>query len=71
MQLFMRTVLNIQTDTADKLNLLIRVAEEMGMEVEQELAIDLVALASQDSLAEAWNSPEDAHWDKVATHVKK
>ena len=67
----MKTVLNIEADTADKLNLLIRVAEEMGIIVEPATAVDPVTLASQDSLAEAWNSPEDTHWDEALASLKK
>ena len=67
----MKTVLNIEADTADKLNLLIRIAEEMGIVVEPSTAVDSVTVASQDSLAEAWNSPEDAHWDEALARLNK
>ena len=67
----MKALLNIETDTADKLALLIRVAEEMGMGVEQAYPNDPFTLASQSSLTEAWDSPEDSHWDEAFAHLKK
>lgn len=67
----MKTVLSIVTETADKIDLLIRVAEEMGLKVERKNTDDLSFLVSEASLAEAWNSPEDARWDDAFANLKK
>lgn len=67
----MKTVLSIVTETEDKIELLIRVAEEMGLQVERKNTNDLSFLVSEASLAEAWNSSEDARWDEAFAHLKK
>ncbi len=67
----MKTLLSIETDTSDKLNLLIRVAEEMGMDVKTNLEIDPITLASESSLAEDWISPEDERWNELFPNQKK
>ena len=67
----MKTVLSIITETSDKVDLLIRVAEEMGLNVEVKDTADPYFLLSEASLAEEWNSPEDARWDEVFAHLKK
>ena len=67
----MKALLSIETETAEKLNLLMRVAEEMGMAVEAKAEIDPLTLISEGSLAEDWNSPEDERWDESFAHLKK
>lgn len=67
----MRTHLTIDADSEDKLRLLIRVAEEMGLEITSREVADEYTLISESSLAEDWNSPEDARWDEVYAHLKK
>jgi hypothetical protein len=67
----MKTVLSIVTETEDKIDLLIRVAEEMGLKVERKNTKDISFLVSEASLAEAWNSPEDTRWDEAFAHLKK
>ena len=58
----MKATLNVEAESQDQLQLLIRVAEEMGM---------AITLISEKSLAEDWLSSEDAHWDEVYAHLKK
>lgn len=67
----MKTVLSIVTETSDKVELLIRVAEEMGLKVERKDTEKPYFLVSEASLAEAWDSPEDARWDNAFAHLKK
>ena len=55
----MKATLNIEANTEDKLKLLIRVAEEMGMEVKTSALIDEYSAVSESTLAEDWDSPED------------
>jgi hypothetical protein len=67
----MKATLNIEANNEDKLRLLIRVAEEMGMQVKTTQAVDDVSIASENVLAEDWDSPEDARWDELYAHLKK
>ena len=67
----MKATLNIETDNQDKLQLLIRVAEEMGIAVNASPLADEVTAISEASLAEDWLSPEDARWDEVYAHLNK
>lgn len=68
----MKAVLNIDADEAEKIDLLVRIAEEMGLRVVRRNLVDeLNFLVSEPSLAEAWNSPEEARWDDGFRHVKK
>ncbi len=67
----MKATLKVETETEDKLNLLIRIAEEMGMSVNTDLAADEITTVSESVLAEDWNSPEDARWDEMYAHLKK
>ena len=67
----MKATLKIEAITEDKLRLLIRVAEEMGMEVQASSLIDEYTVISEPALAEDWNSPEDARWDVAYAHLKK
>lgn len=60
----MKATLQIEADTEDKLRLLIRVAEEMGIEVKSNLLVDPCTAICESSLAKDWDSPEDARWDK-------
>lgn len=66
----MKATLKIETNTEDKLRLLIRVAEEMGMEVKESSTVDEYSVVSENVLAEDWNSPEDERWDEVYAHLK-
>lgn len=68
----MKALLTIDTDKTDKIDLLVRIAVEMGLKVERTtVADDLSFLISEPSLAEAWNSPEDARWDEAFSHLKR
>ena len=67
----MKATLNIEANTEDKLKLLIRVAEEMGMEVKTSALIDEYSAISESTLAEDWDSPEDKRWDELYAHLKK
>jgi hypothetical protein len=67
----MRANLTIEADNEDKVRLLIRIAEEMGLEVTSRPLADEYTLVSEPSLAEDWNSPEDERWDDVYAHLKK
>ncbi len=67
----MKATLRIEAETEEKLRLLIRVAEEMGMEVQANTIVDSYSIASEPSLAEDWDSPEDARWDEQYAHLKK
>lgn len=68
----MKTVLSIVSDSEDKVDLLVRIAEEMGLTVERKILEDEMSfLVSEPSLAEAWNSPEDAKWDEAFRHLRK
>ena len=66
----MKTTLTIEADSEAKLQLLIRVAEEMGMDVKASLLDEYMAV-SENILAEDLNSPEDNRWDEVYAHLKK
>lgn len=67
----MKIMLTIETENSDKLILLMRVAEEMGMLVESKSEIDPFTLIAEKALAESWNSPEDTAWDKAYAHLKR
>ena len=67
----MKATLNVEAESQDQLQLLIRVAEEMGMAVQANRLMDEVTLISEKSLAEDWLSTEDARWDEVYAHFKK
>ena len=67
----MKATLKIEADTEDKLQLLIRVAEEMGIAVKSSTLVDECTAVSESVLAEDWDSPEDARWDEVFAHLKK
>ncbi len=67
----MKATLNIEADNQDKLQLLIRVAEEMGIAVNASPFVDEVTVLSEAALADDWLSPEDARWDEVYAHLKK
>jgi len=67
----MKTLLSIETDKEDKLNLLLQVAKEMGMTVEKSPSIDSYSIVSENSLGEVWNSEEDGQWDKLFPRLKK
>lgn len=67
----MKATLKIEADNEDKLRLLIRVAEEMGIAVNANPLLDEYTVISENSLAEDWNSPEDARWDMAYAHLKK
>ena len=67
----MKATLKIEADTEDKLRLLIRVAEEMGIAVNASPLVDEYTVISETSLAEDWSSPEDARWDIAYAHLKK
>lgn len=61
----MKATILIETDSAEKLTLLIRVAREMGITIIPKFPVDEVTVVSEPSLAEAWKSKEDARWDKL------
>lgn len=68
----MKTILSIESDTTEKLELLIRIAEEMGMTVETfSKEVEPYTLVSEEALAEDWNSPADDRWDEVFAHLEK
>jgi hypothetical protein len=67
----MKATLNIEANNEDKLRLLIRVAEEMGMQVKTTRAKKDFSRVSENVLAEDWNSLEDARWDELYAHLKK
>lgn len=67
----MQSIITITQGDRDKIELLVRVAEEMGLTVNVSNTIDPYTIASEASLAEDWNSPEDARWDEVFAHLKK
>ena len=67
----MKATLKIEADTEDKLQLLIRVAEEMGIAVKSSTLVDEYTAVSESVLAEDWDSPEDARWDEAYAHLKK
>jgi hypothetical protein len=61
----MKTTIVITNDSKEKIELLIKVAKEMGITVESVPPVDEVTVVSEPSLAEAWNSKEDERWDKL------
>jgi hypothetical protein len=67
----MRANITIEANSEDKVRLLIRIAEEMGLEVTSHSLADENTLVSEPSLAEDWNSPEDERWDVAYAHLKK
>lgn len=67
----MKATLKIEADNADKLHLLIRVAEEMGIAIKATSEQDDLTAVSELSLATEWNSTEDDRWDEVYAHLKK
>ena len=67
----MKANLTIQSVNEDKVRLLIRIAEEMGLEVTSHSLVDEYTLVSESALAEDWNSPEDERWDEAYAHLKK
>ena len=69
--IIMKTTLTIEADSEAKLQLLIRVAEEMGMAINSNPLPDECTIVSESVLAEDWNSPEDERWDEMYAHLKK
>ena len=67
----MKATLNIEANSEDKLRLLIRVAEEMGIQVKTTESVDEFTKVSESVLAQDWDSPEDARWDELYAHLKK
>ncbi|MBX2899270.1 MAG: hypothetical protein KF775_06455 [Cyclobacteriaceae bacterium] len=67
----MKAVLRIESESNEKLQLLARLAEEMGMNVSAGGREDEFTLISEESLAEDWNSPEDEQWDTAYSYLKK
>lgn len=61
----MKTTIFIETDSPEKLALLIKVAREMGITVVPQYPVDEVTIVSEPSLGEAWNSKEDKRWDEL------
>ena len=61
----MKTTIVVSNSSKEKIELLIKVAREMGITVEAMPAVDEVTIVSEPSLSEAWNSKEDERWDKA------
>ena len=68
----MKATLTFETETVEKINLIIRLALEMNIKVHEgskeikEYANDLgLTIASEPSLSEAWDSEEDTQWDTL------
>lgn len=57
-----------------KIDLLITIAHEMGISVintgDYKIATDEITQVSEPSLSEAWDSEEDARWDKLYQETK-
>jgi len=68
----MKTTLTFETVSEEKLNLLIRIAAEMGItvmpdkqEIKSYIEDDSISIVSEPALGEAWDSPEDDRWDEL------
>ena len=61
----MKAKIIIESGSKRKVELLIKVAEEMGLTVKPDFPIDEITVVSEPSLKEAWNSKEDERWDKL------
>jgi hypothetical protein len=66
----MKTKLEIETNSPDKILLLIKVAKEMGIDIKEtgnnyHSVNDEVSIVSEPSLSEAWLSKEDERWDNL------
>ncbi len=67
----MKTILSIESDSKDKLNLLIKLAREMGMTVETSSeAENMYSMVSESALSKDWDSQEDKRWDEAFAHLK-
>ncbi|MFZ5971200.1 MAG: hypothetical protein ACOYXA_06380 [Bacteroidota bacterium] len=67
----MRATLEVEAETIEKIKLLVRVAEEMGIDVKTGTVTDEFDLVSSDALAEDWESPEDSRWDALFENLRK
>jgi hypothetical protein len=65
----METVV-LKSSSRSKINLLLQIARELNISIvrkkgKRKNSADETTMLSEESLAEAWNSPEDERWDKL------
>lgn len=61
----MKTTVTLQSDSSEKINLLIHVAHEMGIKTSTENSTEEKEwnVASEKTLSEDWLKPEENKWD--------